>query len=260
MAVAGLALMDGVEMSAEDARIPVTDPAVTSGWSVFETLLVTHGVAQGLPAHLARLARSAADCLVPMPDAELLAAEATRLAGAARVPSRLRITLTRGGRRVLTLLPLDPGRFHAGLRCARGPHRDEPFLGGRPKHAGRAAWAVAVARAGVDDVLLVDASGRFTEATTAAVVAVIGGELWTAPDDGRILPSTTLDDVLERAARLGIRVRREGPPAQGPWDGLYLASSTRDLAPVLELDGVALPGWEPVGRALADACGWFTAP
>ncbi|HMV65890.1 MAG TPA: aminotransferase class IV, partial [Myxococcota bacterium] len=141
----------------------------------------------------------------------------------------------------------------APVRAARGPHRDEPFLGGRPKHSSRAPWAVAVARSGVDDVLLVDASGRFTEGTTCGILAVLDGVLWTAPDDGRILPSTTVIDVVRRAEALGVPVRREGPPADGPWDGLYVASATRDLAPVVELDGAALPGWEPVGRRIAAA-------
>jgi len=84
-------------------------------------------------------------------------------------------------------------------------------------------------------------------------LAVLDGALWLAPDDGRVLPSTTVDAVLARADRLGIRWRREGPPAAGPWQGLYVASTTRDLAPVVELDGDVLPGWESVGRALAAA-------
>ena len=49
-----------------------------------------------------------------------------------------------------------------------------------------------------------------------------------------------------------LALRREGPPAAGPWDGLYIASVTRDLCPVVEIDGVALPGWDPVGKRLAD--------
>jgi len=48
-------------------------------------------------------------------------------------------------------------------------------------------------------------------------------------------------------------VRRVGPDAGDPsaWDALYIASATRHLAPVVSLDGEALPGWDPVGRLLA---------
>ena len=132
----------------------------------------------------------------------------------------------------------------------RGPHREDPFLGGRVKHGSRLPWVIAVKRSGVDEVLLVE-DGRFVEGTTSGVLAVVDGTLVTAPDDGAALVSTTVARILERAERLGVPVRRERVDAQGPWDGLYIASATRDLAPVVELDGEPLPGWDPVGRRLA---------
>lgn len=248
-----LAMVDGVLGPLADARLPATDPAVLLGWSVFETLAAHDGAPLGLDEHLDRLERSAAAALVPWPGAAILRAEISTLLAAAPGDRRVRLTLTRGGHRLLFALAADRSRRHLPMRCARGLHRDEPFLGGRTKHASRAPWAVAVARAGVDDVLLVDADGRFTEGTTCGVLAVIDGALWTAPDDGRILASTMVDTILARAARAGIGVRREGPPAAGGWDALYIASSTRDLAPVVELDGQPLPGWDPVGRSLMPA-------
>ena len=96
-----------------------------------------------------------------------------------------------------------------------------------------------------------DDEGRFTEGTTCAIVAIQDGVLYTAPHDGRILPSTTLIALLDRAEALGIACVRRGPLAEGPWDALYVASTTRKLAPVIELDGVALSVWDPVGRRLA---------
>lgn len=249
--MAGLAMVDGVLGPLESATIPVTDPAFTLGWSVFESMAATGGAALGLMEHLQRLERSAEATRVPFPGVALLEAEVAAIVAAAGGEARLRITLTAGGRRVLVATPLDLSRWGAPVRCVRGIHRDEPYLGGRPKHASRAPWAVAVARSGVDDVLLVDADGRFTEATTAGVLAVIDGQLWAAPDDGRILPSTMIEQIVLHANAVGVPVRRQGPLAAGPWDGLYIASSTRGIAPVVALDGVPLPEWEPVGRALA---------
>jgi branched-subunit amino acid aminotransferase/4-amino-4-deoxychorismate lyase len=244
-------MVEGVLGPLASATIPVTDPAFTLGWSVFESMAATAGAALGLAEHLDRLERSALATRVPFPGRALLEAEVAEIIAAAGGEARLRVTLTAGGRRVLVATPLDLSRWGAPVRCVRGIHRDEPILGGRPKHASRAPWAVAVARSGVDDVLLVDADGRFTEATTAGVVAVIGGELWAAPDDGRILPSTMIEQAVLHANAAGVRVHRQGAPAVGPWDGLYVASSTRGIAPVVELDGVPLAGWEPVGRSLA---------
>jgi branched-subunit amino acid aminotransferase/4-amino-4-deoxychorismate lyase len=244
-------VLDGVLSPACDAVIPVDDPAVLLGWAVFETLASPPTPARRA-LHLDRLAKSAATAFVPMPDPGVLSREIDVVTEAVGGPARVRITLTRGGRRIVRGEPADPSRRHRPIRAARGPHRPDPFLGGAVKHTSRASWGVAVLRSGLDEVLLVDDAGRFTEGTTSAILAVVDGVLWTAPHDGRILESTTVTDLLDRAASIGVPVRREGPPAAGPWDGLYIASATRDLCPVVELDGEALPGWDPVGRRLAD--------
>jgi branched-subunit amino acid aminotransferase/4-amino-4-deoxychorismate lyase len=110
-----------------------------------------------------------------------------------------------------------------------------------------------VRRRQVDEILFVDAEGRFTEGTSCAVVAVVGGRVMTAPWDGRILASTTLRRLLGHAARLGIEVVFQGARANQPFDALYVASTTRSLAPVAELDGRVLSIWDPVGRRLAAA-------
>lgn len=245
----GWAIVDGRIVPLSEACVPADDPAVTLGWSVFETLVARGGRPERLAEHLARLRRSAEAAALGMPPAEALEREVAELA--ARVgDARVRVTLTGGGRRLVTAVPLEEGRRHRPVRAKRGAHRDEPFLGGSVKHGSRAPWAVAVARSGVDEILLVS-EGRLLEATSAAILAVVDGVLWTAPHDGRILESTTCLGLLDRAAALGIPVRREAPLARGPWDGLYVASVTRHLAPVVELDGEALPGWEEVGRRLA---------
>jgi branched-subunit amino acid aminotransferase/4-amino-4-deoxychorismate lyase len=164
----------------------------------------------------------------------------------------VRVTLTGSGRRMVVATPAEPGRPHAPVRCVRGPHVDDPFVPGFVKHGSRLGWEVAVRRAGVDDVLRVR-DGRFTEGTRSGVLATVGGVLHTAPHDGTILQSTTVVRLLEHARALGVPIRREGPPADGGWDALYIASSTRSIAPVVELDGQPLPGWCDVGRALAAA-------
>ena len=242
-------VLDGVGGPSEAACVPADDPAVTLGWSVFETLVLPGAE---LALHFDRLEQSCRRAYVPMPSRDLLRDEIASVGehvdGAG---VRVRITLTGGGRRIVRGDVLDPSRRHGPMRAVRGAHRDEPVLGGAVKHGSRLPWIVAVRESGVDEVLMVDAQGRFTEGTTCGILAVIDGVLYTAPFDGRILESTTVTDILQRARALGVEVRREGPPARGPWDGLYVASATRDLAPVVELDGEALATWDPVGRALA---------
>ncbi len=250
------AMVDGELMPATQARIPVDDPAVTSGWSVFETLRAVEGEVQRLPAHLRRLEQSALAAEIVPPDTATLERELMQIATLVGGDCRLRVTLTGAGRRIVLGVRGEHGRRGRPVRAARGPHRDDPFLGGRVKHGSRAGWVVAVRRAAVDEVLLVDRQGCFTEGTTSGIVAVVDGVLFTAPDDGRILPSTTIADLVLRAEELGLEVRREGARAEGPWDGLYIASATRRLSPVSELDGQSLDCWEPIGQQLFEDGGW----
>lgn len=237
----------------EEATVPAADVGFTHGWTVFETLVADGGPPASFHEHMDRLQHSCEATYIPMPSREMLYAEVADLAARVGGVARVRITLTRGGHRVVQGVPLPTGRRHGPVRAVRGVHRDEPFLGGAVKHGSRAPWMVAVERSGKDEVLLVDDRDRFTEGTSCGILAVVGGVLWTAPHDGRILPSTTVNDVIARAARAGVPVRREGPPAHGPWDALYVASVSRDLAPVVELDGEPLPEWDPVGERLRDA-------
>jgi branched-chain amino acid aminotransferase len=247
----GWAVIDGRGTPLAEAALPLTDPGYLYGWVAFETLDAAPGLD---PApNLARLAASSAALGIAMPPEDVLRAdiEAVRVALGGR--AWVRVDLTGGGRRLVWGTRPDPARPGHGVRCGRAPHLDHPLLAGSVKHRSRAPWIAEVRRRGVDELLFVDADGRFTEGTSCAIVAVEAGALVTAPWDGRILASTTLASLLDDAARLGIPVRREGPRAEGPWDGLYVASTTRVLAPVVTLDGAALAGWEPVGRALVSS-------
>ena len=246
----GWATVDGVTTPIEEARVPVTDLAFQRGWSVFETMELASGQDPG--PHLERLRRSCEVGRVPGFAPDTIRREVAELVE--RVPGRayVRVTLTRSGRRVITARPASTARWHAPVRCARAPHVADPFLPGSVKHGSRMGWEVEVDRRGTDDVLRVR-EGRFTEGTRSGIVAVLGGVVFTHPHDGTILPSTTVRRLAGHAETLGVEVRWEAPSADGPWDGLYIASSTRSLAPVIELDGDPLPGFESVGRALADA-------
>jgi branched-subunit amino acid aminotransferase/4-amino-4-deoxychorismate lyase len=249
----GFAIVEGALVPLDQAAIPVTDVQVTHGLGVYETL---SSEADPGP-NLARLAESARAIGVAMPDEATLRAEIARVCEAVGGPSWVRVNLTGDARRLVWATPAEPERRHQPARCARAPHQDSPLMPGSVKSRSRGPWLVELRRQGVDELLFVDVAGRFTEGTSCAVLAVIGGAIHTAPWDGRILRSTTLERLLERAEALGIPVHRLGPPAgargeEQPWDALYVASTTRGIAPVSEIDGKRLSMWEPVGRALAD--------
>ncbi len=237
--------------------MPANDRGFLAGWTVFETALALDGRIPALDLHLRRLAHSCRDAMVPLPDGRLdaiareMADVAERVTGRARV----RVTLSGSGVRVVAAEPVSLERFGAPVRAVTGPFAADPFLSGSVKHGSRAGWVTAVQRAGVDEVLLVDEDGRFTEGTTSGIVAVVDGQVWTAPSDGRILPSTTVSQLKDLAKSGGIPVVEQGALADGPWDALYIASATRGLAPVVELDGRSLTdddddAMDPVGAQL----------
>lgn len=247
----GYAVVDGAVVPLDDVRVAATDVALSYGLAVYEVL--ESGTGRDPWPNLVRLRASAAAIGAPMPSEDVLRDEIARVTAAVGGPAWVSIDLTGDGRRLVRAVPVDPARRHVPTRCARAPHVDHPLLPGSVKHRSRAAWAAEVRRRGVDDLLFVGSDGRFTEGSSCAVVAVVGGVVQTAPWDGRILESTTVRRLLGHAARLGLPVERIGPPAAGPWDALYVASTRRSLAPVVELDGEAVPAWDPVGRALAAA-------
>ncbi len=244
------AMVDGMMSPLVEARIPVTDLAFQRGWSVFETMDLQGGQDPG--PHLERLARSCSAGLVPGFDADRIREEVAQLLQRFAGRAYVRVTLTGSGLRVITATPSSVARWHAPVRCERAPHYNDPFLPGSVKHGSRMGWEIEVARRGTDDVLRIQ-DGHFTEGTRCGILAVVDGVVCAHPEDGTLLPSTTVARLLGHARDLDLPVRREGPSAAGPWDGLYIASSTRSIAPVVELDGETLPGWDPVGRALADA-------
>ena len=245
------ARVNGMLSALSDARIPANDVGFLSGWTVFETLRTVDAEIPLLALHLARLAESARSAHIPMPAG--LEEECRQLASKVAGPGRIRITLSGSGLRIVSIEPVPTDRFGTPVRCVTGPFVPDPFLSGAVKHGSRAGWVVAVKRSGVDDVLFVDQDGRFTEGTTCGVLAVREGAAWTAPHDGRVLPSTTVSTLVDLAAGLGIPVVRQGALAEGPWEGLYIASATRGLAPVTMLDGRTLPTGDPVRIRLAAA-------
>jgi branched-subunit amino acid aminotransferase/4-amino-4-deoxychorismate lyase len=248
-------LLDGAECPDGRGLLPLDDGALFSGMAVFETLRTYARKPFRLDVHLQRLHASAAFCGIRCdgPLAEELTLAASRIAG----ESHLNLLLTEGGHRVVRARLLDRSRAGAPVRVATRPWSPPPWLPGRVKHTSRAAWILAARSAGVDEVLWVapdpsSPTGVWTEANRSNVFAVRGGVLLTPPDDGRILQGVTRDAMIEAAHTAGVEVREE-PLPPGPCEELYLCSTLKELAPVVELDGAPGPGAGPVGARVSKA-------
>jgi branched-subunit amino acid aminotransferase/4-amino-4-deoxychorismate lyase len=101
-------MVDGVGMPSVEARVPADDPAVTLGWSVFETLGYPGA---DLDLHLARLTHSCLRTHIDPPPAALLRREIEAVGQRFPQGARIRITLTGGGHRLVLVVTGPSVRF-----------------------------------------------------------------------------------------------------------------------------------------------------
>jgi len=169
-----------------------------------------------------------------------------------------RVTLTRGvpgGRptRAGCWIEAEPlaGRLWRGTRAGQAAvvlssMAFAPGPLGRFKTTSRLAYHLAreqARAAGVDEALLLDASGRVLEGAVSNVFAVVRGVIVTPPLDTGILPGITRARVLELCASLGIttrerQVHREELMAA---DEVFVTNSVQQVVPVVSIDGRPIP-------------------
>ncbi len=230
-----------------DGGVPGDDPGLLLGMTVFETLRTYDGVPFRLEPHLDRLCASAMALGISAPTRQEIMEE---LLAVCCDDVSLRYTLTGGGHRVLQRVPIESGYVGQAMRVGSMTWINPISLPGAVKHGCRAAWIIAANQRGVDEVLLVDEDGHILEANRSNVFAVVDGQLWTPPLDGRQLAGVTREALLDAAAHMAVSVREEPLPLNTDFDELYLASTLKELAPVVELNGRSLSNGGPVGRRL----------
>ncbi|MES1178568.1 MAG: aminotransferase class IV [Myxococcales bacterium] len=260
-------MIDGLLVPPERAVVSVFDRGFLYGDSVFETLRTYHGQPFDLDLHLARLERSAARVVIPLPvSLAVLEREVLQAIAAHPSPERyVRLTLSRG---VGRSLGLDPELAETPLRVIavmdltlpppelyeRGIHaityrieRASDTIGVADAKVGNYLLAVLAMRAaraaGAQEALLEVANGDLLEGTTSNVFAVFSGKLRTAPESGAILPGITRAHLLELAGAAGmpVELRAVHKAELAGADEVFICSSIRELVPVVNIDG------QPVG-------------
>src|SRR6185436_19541555 len=101
-----LASVDGAIGRAEEARVPATDEGLTRGDGGFEVMRLYAGRPFAYEDHMARLGRTAAGLRLDYDEDALRAEAAALLEASGPVDGLLRVIITRGGRRILTVEPL----------------------------------------------------------------------------------------------------------------------------------------------------------
>jgi 4-amino-4-deoxychorismate lyase len=269
---------------------PALDPldlALVRGDAVFEALRVYGGRPFRLEAHLDRLARSAEAVDLPLPDGlEDLATRAVAAAGGGDAVLRLICTKGRegvgeggppspvdregsgeGGPAAFAICTDIPASFEEerrrGLRLVLLTSAADPLVRAASpwllpgvktiSYAVNMAAQRAARARGADDAVLVGLGGELLEAPMANLWWRTGHTLHTPSLELGILAGITRTVLRELAPGLGLKVLEGVFTAEdlAAADEAFLSSSTREIMPVVEVDGAPVADARP-GPAAAD--------
>jgi branched-chain amino acid aminotransferase len=232
-----LASVDGTIGPAEEARIPVTDEGLTRGDGGFEVMRLYEGRPFALADHLARLDRTCAGLRLPYDDEALSAEIGALLEQAGSVDALMRVVLTRGGRRILTIEPM-PERLPVA-RVATITYSPTRVLDGLKtlSYAGNMLAGRLARERGFDEALLVTPHGRVLEGPTWTFFWVAGGRLLTPPLEDHILASITRAYVIEECDAQEQPCTLDDVAAA---EEAFIASTVREVMPISAVDEIAL--------------------
>jgi branched-chain amino acid aminotransferase len=233
-----LASVDGELGPAEEARISITDEGLTRGDGGFEVMRLYAGRPFALEHHFRRLANTCAGLRLDYDDDALRTEVSALLEAAGPVEALLRVVLTRGGRRILTIEPM-PSRL-AAARVATVTYAPTRVLDGLKtlSYAGNMLAGRLARERGFDEALLVSPHGRVLEGPTWTFFWVAEGRLLTPPLEDRILASITRAFVIEECEAT------ERPCTMDDVAGAeeaFIASTVREVMPIAAVDEIALP-------------------
>jgi branched-chain amino acid aminotransferase len=233
-----LASVDGLIGPAEEARIPVTDEGLTRGDGGFEVMRLYAGRPFAYDEHMTRLARTCAGLRLDYDEDVLRDEIAALLAAAGPAEGLLRVIVTRGGRRILTVEPLPerPPVARVGT-ITFSPTRVLDGLKTLSYAANMLAGRLAREQ-GFDEALFVTPHGRVLEGPTWSFFWVSGGQVFTPPLEDRILSSITRAYVIEECDAVEQPCTRDDVAAA---EEAFIASTVRVVMPIAVVDDIELP-------------------
>jgi len=244
-----------------------------NGWGVFSTLRVADGVLFAFDRHFQRLKRDAGRVRVPfeyraadLEKALLSLVDANR---AFNATLRVAIVRNRGGLfeapqlkgdADLVAFTADLTLWGEGVKLGyveHGRYAAWPFAGTKlTSWAHNLTWNEEAHERELDEVILLNEKGQVSECTSANIFAIQRGEIWTPPvASSGCLPGVTRAILLEELSIPGLTVtERELTPADlEESEQVFITSTTRDLIPVLEVNGIPLHQNRKVFERLQEA-------
>ena len=238
--------MNGVEVDPARAAISVFDIGFQRGYGCFEAMRSYGGTPFRLHAHLERLANSARNLRIDLPDRDVLADWCLQSSKAG--DGQLRVFVTGGldaknpgtdNTIVIFLEPLPEIPSSVRLDVIEAPwHADgrtSELTGAKTLSYGPNLAATIAARSrGYDDAALVGANDVVLEGPTFSLGWVRDGVMFTPSLESHILESITREATLEVAGRVGI------PTETGRYDRnhllsadeVFVMSTVREVLPV----------------------------
>ena len=252
LAVTGRGLVEPTE-----PVIRADDEGLLRGRAAFETLRVYAGRPFRLENHLDRLTASAASIGLPAVERRRLQVlVGLVLPKASGGDASLRLVWTAGptggvpsALALLSSIPewIETARERGATAVSLlGVRASAPWLLPGVKSTSYAVNMAAEAEArrrGVDEAIFVDADGILLEGTVTNVWWRVGETLYTPSLDLGILAGVTRDTLLELAPEQGFGIEQGRFPLSdltGAHEA-FTSSSVRELLPVVELDGAAIP-------------------
>ena len=227
-----------------------------SGWGVFSTLRVAEGVLFAFERHWARMARDAASFHVPIPgEPEKVRRKLLDLVeanGAYNATLRLVIVRNTGGiwagpasgpASGVIALTADSKDWGQGVKLGYVP---------QARHAGcglagtkilswamNLTWLESAQARGFDEALLLNERGEVAECTSANIFIANGPRVWTPPLSSGCLPGVTRELLLSEMHAPGVEVTEKAltPAELESADEVFITSTTRDLLPVIQIEG-----------------------
>ncbi|HET8546629.1 MAG TPA: aminotransferase class IV [Bryobacteraceae bacterium] len=261
---------------ADEPLLAAGQIGVLSGWGVFSTVRVARGILFEFPRHYARMKRDAALMHVPFPDDEQALERALlRVVHAnGRLDCTLRVAIMRnkGGlwqapsierNYDLIALTADLHNWGRSVRLAIAPHGR--YAQSKFAAAKILSWASNLTlyeeahERGFDEVILLNERGEVSECTSANIFLVCGNTVFTPALRSGCLPGVTREVILQCIHVPGIEVREKDilPAELETADEVFITSTTRDLLPVVEIEGMHIQHRSNVRERLEDAFGRY---
>ncbi len=230
-----LASVDGRVVPTAEATVPMKDDGLYRGDGAFEVIRLYGGRPFALGDHVDRLERSAASIELEFDRPALEREIEALIAEADRPDAQLRLIVTRGGRRIAAIEPVP--EHTETLKVATVTYSPTVILNGVKSlsYAANMQSTRLAQSQGADEAVLVRPDGVVLEPPTSSV-------FWVSPEGGLRTPALDVG-VLESITR--DRLVKALDVEEGAWPvedlrtahEAFLASTTREIQPVAEIDG-----------------------